>query len=591
MVEERVHRRLAAILAADVVGYSRLMLEDEAGTRARFNAHLHELIEPAIASRRGRIVKTTGDGLLVEFASVVHAVQCAAEIQNGLAERNADEPEDQRMVFRIGVNLGDVIVEGDDIHGDGVNVAARLEGLCKPGEVYVSGTVHDHVASKLSAAFDDLGEQTVKNITKPVRVFRVREKSGEAVMMPDRSDPAPPLSDKPSIAVLPFENMSGDPEQDYFADGIAEDIITGLSKFHWFFVIARNSSFTYRGRAVNVTQVGHELGVQYVLEGSVRRVSSQVRITAQLVDATTANHVWAERYDRKLEDIFAVQDEITEKVIGAVAPEFISAEARRVGRKLPGSLDAWDYTIRANWHLWRLSKEDVAQARGLFHQAIERDSNSAIAYSGLATAHAVEGQFGWAASPKETEAAAIRAAQNAIAVDDHDAAAHAAFGFVNVFARQFDAAIGALRRALDLNPNLAIAEGHLGLALAFAGELDEAVPHIDMAMRLSPRDPVKASWFITRALVDYLAGRYDEAAEWARRTIDARPDFPPGWRMLAASTAMAGSPDDAQTALQELLRLAPETTLETTRSGLPIRHPEHMELYLEGLRKAGLPEG
>ena len=347
MAEERVQRRLAAILAADVVGYSRLMGKDEAGTRARFNSHLHELIEPTIASLSGRIVKTTGDGLLVEFGSVVDAVECAVEIQKGMVERNADETDDRRFAFRIGINLGDVIIEEDDIHGDGVNIAARLEGLADPDGICISGTVFDQVGKKLEHTYDDLGEQFVKNIIEPVRTYRIRIDGGVATLTSAKQDDSQPLPlpDKPSIAVLPFENMSGDPEQEYFADGISEDIITALSKFNWFFVIARNSSFTYKGRTVDVKQVANELGVQYVLEGSVRRAGNRVRISAQLIDALSGRHLWAERYDRELTDIFAVQDEITEAITGAVAPSFVSAEARRIERRHPESLDAWERAV------------------------------------------------------------------------------------------------------------------------------------------------------------------------------------------------------------------------------------------------------
>ena len=337
MAEERVQRRLAAILAADVVGYSRLMEADEAGTRARVRSLHSELIDPRIAADGGRIVKTTGDGILVEFGSAVDAVQNALAIQSAMAGRNTELPEEQRLVFRVGINLGDVIIEEDDIHGDGVNVAARLEGLCEPGEVYVSGTVRDHVEGKLAAAFDDLGEQTLKNISKPIHVYRVSAGSGETAVASDEPVGAPSLPDRPSIAVLPFENMSGDSEQDYFADGIAEDIITALSRFRWFFVIARNSSFTYKGRNVDVRQVGRELGTRYVLEGSVRKGGNRLRITTQLIEAITGNHLWAEKYDGALEDVFDLQDQITEGVVGAVTA---SCRVRCDGRHgIGGSLE------------------------------------------------------------------------------------------------------------------------------------------------------------------------------------------------------------------------------------------------------------
>ena len=353
MAEERVERKLAAILAADVAEYSRLMGEDEVGTRARFNAHLDELIEPAIASGRGRIVKTTGDGLLVEFASVADAVQCAVEIQKGMAERNVDEPNDRRMEFRIGVNLGDVIIEGDDIHGDGVNVAARLEGVAEPGGICISGAVHESVRNKLDVVFVDLGEQSVKNIADPVRVFRasldgVRRKS-------DASAEADAIFRRPAVAVLPLKNLSGDPDQEYFTDGLTEDIITALSLWRSFPVIARNSTFSYKGQSPDIRKVGEELGARFVIEGSVRKAGNRIRVTVQLIDAETGHHVWAERFDRELDDIFALQDEITQRVAATVEPELGRFEQKRLAAKHPTSLDAWDYCQRGMYLLYKFT--------------------------------------------------------------------------------------------------------------------------------------------------------------------------------------------------------------------------------------------
>ncbi len=365
MAEKRVKRRLAAILAADVVGYSRLMGADEAGTRARFNAHLRDLIQPIIAGLDGRIVKTTGDGLLVEFASVVDAVQCAVEIQKGMAERNADEPDDRRIEFRIGVNLGDVIIEGDDIHGDGVNVAARLEGLCAPGEVYISGSVFDQVVGKTDAAFDDLGEKKVKNIPKPVRVYRVRGETDEEATYGDVSAVAS-LPDKPSIAVLPFDNLSGDPGQDFIGDGLTEDIITGLSRIRQFFVIARNSTFQYKGTSPDLRRVAKDLGVRYVVEGSVRQARDRVRITAQLIDGFTGNNLWAERYDREFDDLFAVQDEITLTIVAQLEPELQRAEYDRIKADPPENLDARELYHRGVLHIFRRTKVYILEGRELF---------------------------------------------------------------------------------------------------------------------------------------------------------------------------------------------------------------------------------
>jgi adenylate cyclase len=402
MAEERVQRRLAAILAADVVGYSRLMEADEAGTFDRLKALRRELFEPKAKRYGGRIFKTTGDGALVEFKSAADALDAAIDIQRALAERNNVLSEEERIQLRIGISLGDVIVEGSDLYGNGVNVAARMEGLAEPGGICISANVHEHVRSGTEFSFDDLGAQEVKNIAEPVRAYTVRI----GLSKPTKSAEPLPLPDKPSIAVLPFQNMSGDPEQEYFSDGIAEDIITALSRFGWFFVIARNSSFSYKGTSPDVRRIAHELGVQYVLEGSVRKAANRVRITAQLIDAISGHHIWAERYDRELDDIFAVQDEITKEIAGTVAPSFVSAEARRVERKAPEHFDAWDYAIRGNWHLWHFSPAGVAEAKQLFAKAIELDPNSSIALCGTAFALQNDVFFGRTDDPKETLIAA-----------------------------------------------------------------------------------------------------------------------------------------------------------------------------------------
>ena len=376
MAEERVDRRLAAILAGDVAGYSRLMGVDEEGTLRQLKAHRKELVDPKITEHRGRIVKTTGDGMLVEFVSVVDAVRCAVDIQRGMVERNADVPADRRIEFRIGINVGDIISDSNDIYGDGVNVAARLEALAEPGGIMVSRNVHDQVRDKLSFGFEDMGEQTVKNIARPIGVHRVSLIENAAPIAVKVAAAAAKTevssADRPSIAVLPFANMSGDPEQEYFADGISEDIITGLSKLRWFFVIARNSSFTYKGKAVDVKRVARELGVRYVLEGSVRKGGNRVRITAQLIDAATGNHIWADRYDGDLTDIFALQDEITKKVVAAIEPKLLEAEGIRSQSRSPEDLGAWDMVIQANSLFWRLTKAEGEAAIAILKQAVER---------------------------------------------------------------------------------------------------------------------------------------------------------------------------------------------------------------------------
>ena len=580
-----VQRRLAAILAADVAGYSRLMGEDEEGTRTRFNDHLAELIEPAIGSRRGRIVKTTGDGLLVEFASVVDAVQCAVEIQQGMAERNADEPDDRRMEFRIGVNIGDVIIEGDDIHGDGVNVAARLEGLADPSSICVSGDVYRQCRGKLDVEFDDLGPQEFKNIAEPVHAYRIATVPSAQMSV---DDPLP-LPDKPSIAVLPFENMSGDPEQEYFADGIAEDIITALSRFRWFFVIARNSSFTYKGQAVDVTQVSRELGVRYVLEGSVRKVGNRARITAQLIDAATGRHVWAERYDRELHDIFEVQDEITGAITAAVGPLFATAEAQRAERKAPENFDAWDYAMRGNWHFWRLTREDLSEARRLFRAATDLDPKSAIAHSGQSLACMMQLMFAFAKDGEDTRAIAQRAARRAVELDDQDAWAQAAHGFVSTHSREHDLAVNACRRAIDLNPNLAFAEGVLSMAYSQIGDYDNTLIHAQNAARLSPRDPARLLWNLARAAAAFATDRYEESLEWGKTLTEIAPDYPAGWRVRVAACSALDRAEEARTALDRLLGLAPRDNLRLIEAVHPYE-PELRARYIDCLRKAGMPE-
>ena len=406
-----MQRRLAAILAADVVGYSRLMAADEAGTLAALKALRADVIDPAIAAANGRMVKLMGDGALVEFASIVDAVECAVAIQREVAAHNEALDSEKRIEFRIGINLGEVIVDGDDIYGDGVNIAARLEGLARPGGICVSAKVFEEVSNKLDVGFEDLGPQEVKNIPTPVRAYHVmadEPPTGAALALPD----------KPSIAVLAFANMSGDPEQEYFADGIAEDIITALSRFNWFFVIARNSSFAYKGRSPDVRAVAAELGVQYVLEGSVRKAGTRVRITAQLVDALSGRHVWAERYDRELTDIFEVQDEITTAIVGNVAPSFVAAEAQRAARKAPDNLDSWDLTMRANAHAWHHTPAEQAEARRLLESAVERDPDNTVALVGLATNYLHEFGAGLAPDPAANHRRSEAAAQRALALGD-----------------------------------------------------------------------------------------------------------------------------------------------------------------------------
>jgi TolB-like protein/Tfp pilus assembly protein PilF len=586
MAEEPVQRRLSAILAADMVGYSRLMEADETGTIARQKTHRSELVDPEIAAHGGRIVKTTGDGMLVEFPSVVEAVQSAINIQRAMEEREAEIAVERRIRYRIGVNIGDIVIDGDDILGDGVNIAARLEGLSEPGGICVSDVVHQSVVGKIEVTFEDLGAQQVKNITKPVHVYR-------AVLDQPAAFPGAttlPLPDKPSIAVLPFDNMSGDPEQEYFADGIAEDIITGLSRFHWFFVIARNSSFTYKGRSVDVTQIARELGVQYVLEGSVRKAGNRVRITAQLIDALSGRHVWADRYDRDLEDIFAVQDEITQAIVGEVAPSFISAEAKRIESKPPDNLDAWDYAMRGNWYLSRRSIDDLSEAKRLFEKALELDPKSTVALGGIAYAIGWLINFGAAGNIDEAREQGYSAARRAVDLDENNAWAHLALGIISFYRHDLEAAAAACRRAIQLNPSLAAAEGWLAIVLGWWGDYDEGIQHAEAAQRLSPHDPLYSVWSFAFTGVEFGAGNYEKSAEWARKTIEITPEFPAPWRYLTASLAHLGRIEEAEAAKDQLMRVMPHECLRLVRAALPSVEPDRMARFEGGLRKAGVPE-
>jgi len=427
--------------------------------------------------------------------------------------------------------------------------------------------------------------------TFPRRGFRFVAEIGDQAEKHSPDSVPPPISqDKPSIAVLPFANMSGDPEQEYFADGIAEDITTALSRFQWFFVIARNSSFAYKGQAVDVKSVAEDLGVQYALEGSVRKSGKRVRVTAQLIDAPTGRHVWAEKYDRDLENVFAVQDEITESIAAAVAPSFVSAEERRVDRKPPGSLDSWDYTIRGNQHLWRLTKDEITEAKRLFQVATDLDPQNSIALSGLSLAYVWESLLGLVDSPADALSAAHQSAQQAIAADQNDGWGHAMLGFVNTHRRQHNAAIAAYRRALDINPNLAFAEGGLGHAYGWRGNYDEAIVHTDKAARLSPHDPARLFWIMGRAAAAFVASKYDEGVHWGRRLTETFPDFALGWRVLATSYAHSGRLDDAHAAVEQLLHLVPHDNVRQVARAIPTYRSEDLERFLEGLRNAGLPE-
>ncbi|MDR6293459.1 TolB-like protein/class 3 adenylate cyclase/Flp pilus assembly protein TadD [Inquilinus ginsengisoli] len=588
MSSDRVTRRLVAILAIDMVGYSRHVGADEAGTIARQRAHRRDLIDPVLQAYGGRIVKTTGDGLLVEFGSVVDALDSAVRIQRAVLEAEAGLPAERRIQYRAGINLGDIVIDGDDILGDGVNIAARLEGMAEPGGISITASVFDQVIGKLDLAFDDLGQQQLKNIRKPVRVYRVRLEAADDAGSGASGGAA--AAAKPSIAVLPFQDMSADRDQEYFADGIAEDIITGLSKHNGFLVIARNSSFTYKGRPVDVKQVAAELGVRYVLEGSVRKGGSRVRITGQLIDAATGAHVWAERYDREIHDLFAVQDEITDSIVGVVAPELIGAEMQRARRQDPASMDAWDCVMRAGWHAWRLTAADGAQARTFAAQAIALDPGIARARVVHAMCDVWDVLFGRSADPARSLGDADAMARQAVDLDPRDAEAQTVLGMVALFLRRFDESQRRLETALALNPNLAFAHMLGGGYYALAGDSETARHTLQTALRLSPRDPANHWVHAFLGLAAFAAGDDDGAAEWARQAIHLYPAFPVAHRLLAASLSALGQADKAKAALAGLLAVAPGATIANTRAGVPWKQPEVMERYLDTLRRAGLPD-
>jgi adenylate cyclase len=583
-------RRLAAILAADVAGYSRLMGADEEGTHERLKSHLGELVNPKIAEHRGRVVKNTGDGFLAEFASVVDAVRCAVEVQRGMVEANVAVPPESRIEFRVGINLGDVIAEAEDIFGDGVNVAARLEALAEPGGICVSRTVRDQVRDKLPYSFEDLGEQSVKNIARPVRVYRVRDDAAPIERPLPISLPPLALPDKPSIAVLPFANMSVDQEQEFFADGIAEDVITALSRYPSLFVIARNSSFTYKDRAVDVKEIGRELGVRYVLEGSLRKAANRIRITAQLVEAETGRHVWAERYDRDLADIFAVQDEITEAVTIAVAPAIAEAERQRALRKPPQNLDAWTACQRGWWHMSKVSVEDNALAEKFFQRAIDLDPTYAGGYRGLVSVLADAGTVFLTREPEEAQSLAERLARRAVALDGADAEARACLAATLWRRGDHEGAQVEAQRALAITPNLPRGYAALGATLIFAGRPREGIAALEQFVRLDPRDPGLAARLHQMAVGLYFCHDYEASIAMAQRVVRSHPDYPLIYRLLTAAFGQLGRIEEAKQALEKAMAIAPTAFQLYTRKRSPWMRPEDHTHMLEGLRKAGMPE-
>ena len=591
-MEDRLPRKLAAILYADVAGYSRLTGEDEDATHRLLSEYL-DLISATVADHRGRVMHYAGDAVLAMFDAVVDAVSCATEIQDTLRERNQKLPNGRKVHFRIGVNLGDVIEDRGDIYGDGVNVAARLESLAEPSGICISESVRTAVGKKLAFDYEFMGEQKVKNIEESVRAYRVVMEAEEEVNITSTDKPTLEFPDKPSIAVLPFDNMSGDPEQEHFADGISEDLITALSKIRWFFVIARNSSFTYKGQAVEVKRVASELGVRYVIEGSVRKAGSRVRISAQLIDATTGRHVWAERYDRSLVDIFELQDEMTQTIVGAVEPELSAAERERAARTPPESLGAWETYQRGLWHMWRFAKDDVAEAQRLFRQAHELDPAFATPYAFESYSHFVDVFLGYAEVPGKSLESALTAAKKALALDDKDPVAYFALGRVYMMRGEHDASVAELEKALELSPSFALAHHGLGVTLVLSGRLEEGAGELDKAIRLSPRDPILWGTMAFRSIACNLLQQYEAAVDWARRAIHEPRAAGSGYwtyAVLASALGNLGKIAEAREAIDKALHRKPDLSLAYLETTLPTKQSGGLETHLDGMRKAGLPE-
>ncbi|GGH22313.1 TolB amino-terminal domain-containing protein [Cribrihabitans marinus] len=572
-------RRLVAILAADVVGYSGHMAREESATLAHLTRLRRKHFEPAMNRHRGRVVKLTGDGALAEFNSVVDAVSCAIALQTAIAE-----DRDMPLQLRIGINLGDIVMSGGDIYGDGVNIAARLEALAEPGGICLSGLVRESIGNRIEAEFSDDGHQALRNIESPVRVFRWP--AGDDLRPRPDADAAP--SGKASIAVLAFDNMSPDPEQEYFSDGIAEDIITALSHFRDFFVIARNTSFAYKGQPMRVDALCAELGVRYLLEGSVRRAGDRVRVTAQLIDGATGAHIWASRFDRVMDDIFAVQDEITQAIVGAVAPETLVAETRRARAQRPESLTAWERLLQARWHLGKYNRTDNDVARALLTEALSAEPENSDANAALALCDLLAVLHLWRTDTTDALLSARAAAEMAVGLDDQNANAHAILAMAAGFARDFDEWETSLARAIALNPNLAIGHGNLATYHGVSGQYEAAIAAYERAIALSPRDPLKAFWRGGVGIGAYIAGEYAICAENARAGLRDNPGFASLMRQETAALGMLGQMDEARASLDRLLDRMPGLTLEQVRQIVPVRHDADQERWLDGLRLAGL---
>ncbi|WOH78214.1 adenylate/guanylate cyclase domain-containing protein [Bradyrhizobium sp. BEA-2-5] len=591
MTDHRVERRLAAILAADVAGYSRLTGLDEEGTHVRLRERLRGLADPKISEHRGKVVKHTGDGVLAEFGSVVDAVRCAIEVQRGMAEQNATVPQLKRIEFRIGIHVGDIIVDENDIFGDGVNIAARLEGIAEPGGICISDDAQRQIRGKVDAVFEDMGSQNLKNIAEPMRAWRLRVNAGHPagapIEPPVDSAQALALPDKPSIAVLPFENMSGDPEQEYFADGMVEEIITALSRFKWLFVIARNSSFTFKGRAVDIKEVGRRLGVRYVLEGSVRKAAGKVRITGQLIDAVTGTHIWADRFERDLTDIFALQDEVTVAVVSAIQPKLLQIEIGLSARR-PENLTAYDFYLRAMQQHYLMTADGLAEAIRLAHRALELDPRFGFVAALAGLAHMQNILWGHAVDPQFDRKEAVRLLRLALSIDDGDAETLAWVSLTSAYmVGDCESEIELADRAVALNPNSYRAWTARGSVYRVAGLPDEAVRSFERAIRLSPLDPRLPITFVGMGMAFIELRRFDEAIAAANKCRRQNASYSLAYRCLASAFAHLGRDAEAREAAALLLQLDPAFTISAmiARGGYP-----NAQLLIEGLQKAGLPE-
>jgi adenylate cyclase len=585
MAEERLQRRLAAILSADVVGYSRLMGVDEARTFSRLNALRRDLIDPAIAAHSGRIVKLMGDGVLVEFASAVDAVTCAVEIQRQLREQNASGSEDDAIRFRIGINVGDIIIEGEDILGDGVNIAARIESIAEPGGICLSNAAYDQVRDKLKEKFVDLGEQALKNIARPVRVYQL-DLAPRTPSAPEAPQLKPAQPDKPSIAVLAFNNMSGDPEQEYFSDGISDDIITDLSKLSELHVIARNSTFTYKGKAVDVKQVGRDLGVRYVLEGSVRKAGNRVRVSGQLIDAASGAQIWADRFDRDLTDIFAVQDELTQKIISALKVKLAPEKKDRLARTGKIDVEAYNLFLRGREQAGLATKSGNIEARKLLGQAIAIKPDFAAAHALVGFTYVNDYVNGWAEIPEWSLKTGLEIAERAVQMDEEEPEAHYALAVALVFDRELDRALAEARHSVALEPNFARGHQTIARILTFNGDAAGAINMMDAYMRLDPLYPDMTLHFLAEARV--ALGQFDAAVAVLKQGLERNPNSATSLALLASCYGHLGMFDEARAAWAAVMRIAPDFSIERQRRVLPYKNPDDFERRVEGLRKANI---